>query len=286
MIFECKKAGGKLNINHAGQLFRYFSVTETRFAVLTNGVQYQFYTDLDQANKMDEKPFYEFNFLDFEAQDIEELRKFTKESFDIEKILSTASDLKYLREIQKVYTIQLNTPSEDFVKVIASRVYPGKFTQQVREQFTVLVRRAFNQLVTERINDRLKAAMAASAPDHEDSTPTETPSTQPPLEEQVVTTPEEWEGYFVVRAILRELVPVKRIAIRDAKGYCAILLDDNNRKPICRLYFNSPKKLSIGFFSAGKDEERVHIKDLDDIYKHVDKLHATILGYLGQKQTD
>ena len=267
-------------LNHAGQLFRYFSVTESRFGVLTNGVQYQFFTDLDHPNKMDEKPFFEFNFLDFEDQDIEELKKFSKESFDIGKILSTANDLKYLREIQKVFTAQLVTPSEDFVKVIASRVYTGKFTQQVRDQFTVLVRRAFNQLVAERINDRLKAAMAASLPDRNDLPPAESKPAEPASEEQVVTTPEEWEGYFVVRAILRELIPVKRIAIRDAKSYCAILLDDNNRKPICRLYFNSPKKLSVGFFSSGKEEERVQIKDLDDLYKHVDKLHSAVLGYL------
>lgn len=284
MIFECKKAGGELGINHAGQLFRYFSVTETRFSVLTNGVRYQFYTDLDQPNKMDDKPFFEFNFLDFEDQDLEELKKFSKESFDVGKILSTASDLKYLSEIQKVFTAQMNTPSEDFVKVIASRVYTGKFTQQVREQFTVLVRRAFNQLVAERINDRLKAAMAASIPDRNEPTPPEGTTTPTP-EEHVFTTPEEWEGYFVVRAILRELIPVKRISIRDAKSYCAILLDDNNRKPVCRLYFNSPKKMSVGFFSPGKEEERVSIKDLDDLYKHVDKLHATVLGYLGQGKT-
>jgi len=282
MIFECKKAGADLNINHAAQLFRYFSVTETRFGILTNGLTYQFYTDLDLPNKMDAKPFFEFDLLDWDDQNLEELRKFTKEAFDLPKILSTASDLKYLKEIQKVLSVQLNTPSEDFVKIIAGRVYSGKFTQQVRDQFSVLVRRAFNQLVAERIQDRLKAAMAAS--------PEESQALAPPqevasvdMQDAIVTTAEELEAFYIVRAILRELVPAKRIVMRDAKSYCAVLFDDNNRKPVCRFYFNSPKKKSIGIFDAAHQEERVYITELDDIYKIVAKLQAAVMAYLTSK---
>lgn len=74
ILFECKKCGGDLSINHASQLFRYFHVTEARFGVLTNGLIYRFFTDLEQPNKMDEKPFLEFNLLDFKDQDIDELK--------------------------------------------------------------------------------------------------------------------------------------------------------------------------------------------------------------------
>lgn len=281
VIFECKKAGAELGINQAGQLFRYFSVTESRFGVLTDGIRYLFFTDLDSANKMDEKPFFEFDIMNFDDQDIEELKKFTKEAFDIERIFSTASDLKYLKEIEKVLAVQLNTPSEDFVKVIAGRVYPGKFTQQVRDQFTTLVRRAFSQFVAGRINERLKAAMAGS-PDVAGETTQQTDVSEEQTDE-IITTSEEFEAFFIVRAILRELVPAKRIVMRDAKSYCAVLFDDNNRKPICRFYFNSPKKLSVGFFDAERNEERVPIRDLDDIYRHVDKLHAVTLAYIKGK---
>ncbi len=282
MIFECKKVGADLNINHAAQLFRYFSVTEARFGILTNGLVYQFYTDLDQTNKMDDKPFFEFDLLDWDDQNIEELRKFAKEAFDLPKILSTASDLKYLKEIQKVLSVQLNTPSEDFVKVIASRVYSGKFTQQVRDQFSNLVRRAFTQLVAERIQDRLKAAMAAN-PEEVEVASTPQDATDGDLDDGIVTTAEEMEAFYIVRAILRELVPAKRVVMRDAKSYCAVLFDDNNRKPICRFYFNSPKKKSIGIFEAGHQEERIYITDLDDIYKHVDRLQAAVMLYVTSK---
>jgi len=100
MLFECKKCGGDLSINHAGQLFRYFHVTEARFGVLTNGLVYRFFTDLEQPNKMDEKPFFEFNILDFNERDVEELKKFAKSAFDLDTILTTANDLKYTRSIQ------------------------------------------------------------------------------------------------------------------------------------------------------------------------------------------
>lgn len=281
MIFECKKAGLDLSLNHASQLFRYFSTTDTRFGVLTNGLRYHFYADLDQPNRMDDKPFFEFDLLDWDDQALEELRKFTKEDFDLSRILSTANDLKYLKEIQKVLGIQLNTPSEDFVKVIASRVYAGKFTQSVRDQFAGLVRRAFNQLLSDRIQDRLKAAMVATS---EDAVPHSDVDPRTP-DDVVSTTEEEREAFFIVRAILREMVPARRVVMRDAKSYCAVLFDDNNRKPICRLYFNASKKKSIGFFATDRQEERVYIQELDDLYKHVDKLQASVLMYLAPQAT-
>ncbi|CAG9001739.1 MAG: hypothetical protein CENE_03765 [Candidatus Celerinatantimonas neptuna] len=57
ILIECKKANEELNIKHASQLFRYFSVTNARIAILINGIIYQFYTDLDKTNKMDDKPY-------------------------------------------------------------------------------------------------------------------------------------------------------------------------------------------------------------------------------------
>jgi hypothetical protein len=69
----------------------------------------------------------------------------------------------------------------------------------------------------------------------------------------VTTTDDEREAFFVVRAIPREAVEVKRIALRDQQSYCGILLDDNNRKPIARLYFNGSKKaVGLSTMSSAK----------------------------------
>jgi len=77
ILVECKKIGEALNLNHAGQLFRYFHVTNARIAILTNGQVYKFFTDLDAPNKMDEKPFLELDLLDIDAHVVPELVKLT-----------------------------------------------------------------------------------------------------------------------------------------------------------------------------------------------------------------
>jgi len=283
MLFECKKSGGDLSINHAGQLFRYFHVTEARFGVLTNGLVYRFFTDLEQPNKMDEKPFFEFNILDFKERDVEELKKFAKSAFDIETILTTANDLKYTRAIQTKLAELVTNPSEDFVRLLSADLLGSKrFTPAVRDQFTTISKRAFEQFIGERINERLKGAMAPESVTVSDKHVVST-QVEPSIatESIVVTSSEELEGFHTVRAIIRNLVPTKRVVMRDAQSYCAILLDDNNRKPICRLRFNNTQKLKLGFFNAQKEEEQVSLEVVDDIYNYAEQIRATVASYVG-----
>jgi hypothetical protein len=285
MLFECKWHGANLNEEHASQLYRYFSVTEARFSVLTNGIVYRFYTDLEAPNKMDAKWFFEFNLLDIRDQDIEELKKFTKSAYDLNGILTTASELKYSREIQRIMAEQLQQPSEEFVRFFASQVYAGRMTQAIREQFTQTTRRALKQFINDQINERLKSALGTDA----QLTPAEQKITAPlSLEESkaaqeqlsVVTTADEMQGYYIVKAILHEVVDPKRVVIRDVQSYCSVLLDDNNRKPICRLRFNSGQKYIGLFDNTEKKEASVPISGLDEIYKYTDRLKATVGLYM------
>jgi hypothetical protein len=282
MLFECKKCGGDLSINHAAQLFRYFHVTEARFGVLTNGLVYRFFTDLEQPNKMDEKPFFEFNILDFKERDVEELKKFAKAAFDLDTILTTANDLKYTRAIQTKLAELMTDPTEDFVRLLSSGLLgTRKFTPAVRDQFTGITKRAFEQFIGERINERLKGAMSP-----EFVTVAEVPSPPAaaeatPSDPVVVTSLEELEGFHTVRALVRSLVPAKRVVMRDAQSYCAILLDDNNRKPICRLRFNNTQKLKLGLFNAQKEEEQVALDSVDDIHNFAEQIRATVSSYTG-----
>lgn len=287
ILFECKKVGSDLHINHASQLFRYFHVTAARFGVLTNGLIYRFFTDLEQPNKMDEKPFFEFNILDFKERDVEELKKFAKSAFDLEIILTTANELKYTRAIQNRLAEWMINPSEDFVRLVSSELLGSRrFTPAVRDQFTLITRRAFEQLVGERINERLKGAMAPESVSASEPVPlvgsqnSEPAAVTAGVEPQVVTSPEELEGFHIVRAIVRGLVPTKRIVMRDAQSYCAILLDDNNRKPICRLRFNNAEKLRLGIFNEKKEEEVVNLEAPDDIYNHAERIRAMLNSYL------
>lgn len=93
----------------------------------------------------------------------------------------------------------------------------------------------------------------------------------------IITTEEEIEGFNIVKAILREIIDVKRVTMRDTKSYCGILLDDNNRKPLCRLHFNSSKKY-IGIFSQ-KKEQRLEIGSVDEIFKYAEQIKSAVVEY-------
>lgn len=285
ILFECKKSGAELNISHAGQLFRYFHVTAARFGVLTNGLTYKFFTDLEQPNKMDEKPFFEFNILDFKDRDVEELKKFAKAAFDVDSILITANDLKYTRAIQQVLTAWIASPSEEFVRLVSAELIAGKrFTPAIKDQFTAITKRAFEQLIGERINQRLKGAMTPDPiPVQEAMLDVEPEQAADPT---VVTSEEELEAFYAIRAMLRGIVASKRVVMRDAQSYCAVLLDDNNRKPICRLRFNNLQKLRVGLFNEKKEEEIVGIESVDDIFTFESRLKATALAYVGSKESE
>ncbi|HBH7065791.1 TPA: type I restriction enzyme HsdR N-terminal domain-containing protein [Enterobacter cloacae] len=280
ILIECKKIGEPLNINHASQLFRYFHVTNARISILTNGQNYKFFTDLDAPNKMDEKPFLEVDLLDIDENIIPELKKLTKSSFDLESIINAAGELKYVSQIKKILHSQLNNPEDDFVKFFASRVYDGILTQKVRESFLNLTKKAASQYINDQVNERLKSAITGITP-----AIIETPNESSHIEEDehkdesdVVTTLEELEGYHIVKAITRAVLEAPRITHRDTKSYFGILVDDNNRKPLCRLHFNRTQKY-IGLFDIEKNETRHPIATVDDIYSFADILKATAALY-------
>jgi hypothetical protein len=276
MLFECKKSDCDLQEEHKSQLYRYFSVTESRFAILTNGVIYQFFSDIDEPNKMDSKPFFEFNILEFEEHDIDELKKFAKSTFSLEEILTTASSLKYTNAIKKVLVEEIDCPSDAFVRMFASQIYDGRLTQPVMEEFSHIVKQGWKQFLADQVNSRLKSALNVTSGEEESISSLEG-ITQEESDNGIVTTEEEIDAYHVVKAILREEVDVKRIAMRDTKSYCGILLDNNNRKPICRLHFNHAQKY-IGVLS-NKSEDRIPIDAIDDIFMHADKIKGVLSEY-------
>lgn len=270
MIIECKFWKEDLNL-HNSQLFRYFHVTKARFALLTNGIEYKFYSDLEVSNKMDDKPFFEFNILELRENTISELSKFHKSNFDVDKILKNASSLKYMREIKRLIEDQINDPSDDFVKMFASKVYDGKITAKVLDKFKDIVKKSYIQFVSEKVNNRLKSALSKEQESVDEKI----------VEEEVLkihTTEEELDGFRIVKAILRKDIELSRIYQRDTKSYFGIILDDNNRKPICRLHLNGNKKY-IGIFDQDKKESRHQISSLDDIYNYDKEILDTISFY-------
>ncbi len=279
ILVECKHWKDDLN-SHNGQLFRYFHVSNARFGILTNGIVYRFHTDLIEPNKMDEKPFFEFNMEKYRESEVEKLREFHKSYFNLETILNTASELKYTNEIRNAIIREVNDPSDEFIRYFARPVYPGRFTDVILAQFRSIVKQAFSQYTNDYLNERLKSAISSDAV-FENKTELKAEEEQAsPIEERIVTTEEELQGFYIVRSMLYpEIDNINRIVYRDTISYFGILCDDNNRKPICRLHFNTSNKY-IETFDAEKHGTKHLLATLNDLYKYRSELIDTCKSYL------
>ncbi|KIG16016.1 Prophage Lp2 protein 6 [Enhygromyxa salina] len=297
MLIEAKKVTADLAIEHSSQLFRYFTTTKARIAVLTNGIVYRFYSDLEESNKMDEKPFLELNLLDLRESLINEVSKLSKSNFDLENMLVAASDLKYMREIRATLERQLETPDEELVKFFFQQAHPnGRFVQSAKDQFSQLVKRTLLGFINDKVSDRLRSALARADDSESEELPAarvvdgdglsdDNDSANHGSDGGIVTTEAELEGYRVVKAIICDVVAAERVTYRDSKTYFAVLVDDNNRKPICRLHFNRSKKY-IGTFDTDKAETRHLIDTPDAIYSVRDLLRATATHWVSLDAAD
>ena len=268
MLVECKPVSSELSLKHASQLYRYFAATNARISLLTNGVVYQFYTDSDRANMMDDKPFFTFNLESYRKSDLAHLANFMRSDFDLERIVRQAGNLKLQSQVTALMREEFAKPSDDFVRLVASRIHDGRLTEQVRERFQNAIVNAISGLIRDGVNERLETAMRGGEV-------VETAIEDGEPEDAVVTTQVEIDGYNIVRAIASSKIDPSRVVLRDAKSYCAILLDNNNRRSIARLHFNSDTSRYLGLFS-GKAEDRVSVSGPVDIYKHREKILARI----------
>ena len=274
ILIECKSCSEQLD-KHASQLFRYFGTTPAKFGILTNGIIYRFYTDLEEANKMDLVPFLELDILSLKDSGIAELKKFCKDNFDKEKIFSTAEELKYSSLIKNVLSTEFDSPSEEFVRFILTNIYDGQKNQRIIEKFTPVVKRAFSSFVNEIVNNKISSALVKENEEpvsEKNETPEESTS-------KIVTTDEEIEAFFIVRAILAEIVPLEDIVHRDTEIYFGILYKDNNRKPICRLNLDRKNKQLL-IPDENKKFTKYIIEDLSDLYKYKEQLINSVNRYL------
>jgi hypothetical protein len=268
-LVEAKSVSTNLRETQYSQLFRYFATCDANIGILTNGLHIWFFTDLDAPNKMDSAPFFKFNLLDYDDNDLHELEKFHKANFSIENIKAAASTLKYLRGAMSFIEKQWATPDEEFVRMVARGIYEGKLTTAVVETFKPIVHRAFNDLFRQRAKARLDVAFAGGAEAELEAVD----------ENKIDTTPDELQGFMIVRAIAAEVAPVSRIVMRDAQSYCAVLFDDNNRKPIIRLHFNGKSKF-VTVFGAEKDGIRHDIANVEDLFQFRDPIKLVVQSYL------
>lgn len=274
ILIECKSCSENLE-KHSSQLFRYFGTSPAKFGILTNGIIYKFYTDLEESNKMDLVPFLEVDMMNLKDSSINELKKFCKDNFDKDKIFSTAEELKYSSLIKGALASEFENPSEEFVRFILTNIYEGQKNQRVIEKFTPVIKKAFSSFINEIVNNKISSALS----DDNDDDVKETEILSEEQTSKVVTTEEEIEAFYIIRGMLAEVIPVEDVVHRDTESYFGILYKDNNRKPICRINLDTKNKQLL-IPDISKKFERIYIDSLNDIYKYKKQLIEVIKRYL------
>lgn len=282
ILIECKCYGIDISHdNHYAQLFSYFAATDARIGILTDGVIYQFFADLDKNNKMDKKPFLTIDLVNLNESAIKELSKLTKSAFDVGDAINSASELKYVGGIKALLREQLKSPDDEFAKYFFKELCPENiYTGRLKNDFLGYTLRGIKEFITEEMKNLLDGAV--NPPKLELETEPEIIETK-----ELEFTEDEREGYYIIRAILSSVVSPSRITYRDTVGYCNILLDDNGRRQIVRLHFNNPENKKLEIFSIDADgnkrSDKFPINDLNEIYEYSDKLKLITTAYEEKK---
>ncbi|MCI6039986.1 MAG: endonuclease, partial [Clostridiales bacterium] len=277
---EAKWCGEQLD-THSSQLFRYFGTSEAKIGILTNGILYRFFTDLDEPNKMDLTPFMEFNILDIKENLIPELKRFQRSSLDLDTVFNAASELKYTTAIKQFLSQQAADPAEDFVSFVVGHVYNGRKTSSVVERFKPIVKRSFSQYLNDILNERFKSMLNAS--DEEKKQEKETQPEEEAMQEEasaIHTTAEEVEAFFIIKALVHDVIEPSRLSYKDTQSYFSILVDNKTTRWICRLQIEGRKKSVIIRGGEAKKEERIPITNNNDLYGLKDKF---VLAALSQQ---
>ena len=275
VLMECKKLDDPLDVDRAAQLARYFHTTTARVAILTNGLVYKFFSDLDAENTMDTTPFMVVDIERVSEQDLENLGGFSKTAFDLEGVRTAAANMKYVNGMKAYLAEAFVNPEDDFVRFLARKVYSGSMWASRVETFTGLTKLAFQGFVHDRVNRLITRAVA----DDRDS-PVSIEAPEPPAK---APDEEEIAGYEAVKAILEEVVDTRRLSMRDTVNYCAIVLDDNRRKTVCRLHFNSANRWYMMVLGQELEPVQCHVDTVDGLANYREQLVAAVNSYLGQK---
>lgn len=280
ILIEAKSISEKLT-KHDSQLFRYFGTTTSKFGILTNGQEYKFYTDLDEPNKMDNTPFLTIDITKIKDIQIVEIAKFHKENFDIDKITSSAAELKHLNNLKAFLSEQLSQPTDSFLKYIVGEIYEGPKTKNTLEKFEPIVKKGFSQFISERVNEKLSAALNTNV-----DTKLSNDEIVEEIEEaskadsEIVTTPEELEAYTTTKIVLKDIIDPSRVFYRDNRSYFNILIDDNIRKWIMRVYVSN-HQIKLVFNNEARTT--VEIKNPLDIVQYSAELEEVTKKFIPTK---
>lgn len=284
ILIEAKSCNDTLD-KHGSQLFRYYTTSAAKFGVLTNGIKYQFFTDLDEPNKMDQKPFFELDLFDLKDSAVQYLKSFSKDELDVDAIVNSASDLKYTSLIKEFLKTQTESPSENFANYILGEIYEGRRTAAIIDKFIPILKKSFNQFINETMSNKFRETLKSSDSDSKDTVASQEVAADIDVDvpeiKKIITTNEELEAYAIIKSILRPVIDISRISFKDTESYFGILADDNTRKWICRLSLNVKKVLILP--EEDKTQTKYTLESLDDLYSYADKLIVIANRYIASE---
>ncbi|MBQ9211138.1 MAG: type I restriction enzyme HsdR N-terminal domain-containing protein [Clostridia bacterium] len=269
ILIEAKWNGYSLD-GYESQLYNYFSATSAKLGILTNGVIYRFFGDLDSDNRMDITPFREINMLALAEKDMEDLAAFHRDTFDIEAIVGAATEMKYSSEVIALLDRLFSDPDNEFTAFIMKRVYNGKKTAKSAKNFQTIVKRSIDQYLADRISAGIAAIQEANKPE------------EPAQEDNgIITTQEEIEAYYIIRTLLHQYIDPARVQYKDCRSYFAVLLDGKTTQWICRLYPVNDALWQIHYpTEEAKKPEKQILQSNDDLYACQDRLRRAVQKYL------
>lgn len=248
ILVEAKKYGSKLTDKEAGQLNGYFNNTKnSKIAVLTNGIEYRFYSDVVAPNIIDSKPFFTFNISNYSELDLESLIRFDKRYIKVIEIVKSAQEIVFIESFENAFFKEIVAPSKDLLKIIHKNMtFTSKFNDETQGKMINLFTSSFLKCMYDK-----KVLLESMS------------NTQ-----GVITTELEIQAYHIIRTLLiqNKKIPKDRIAFRDFKSFFNICIDDSTKKVICKLVFNDSKmKFSI-------DNNEYLLENIDDLLKYKNEL--------------
>ncbi|MDR2007572.1 MAG: type I restriction enzyme HsdR N-terminal domain-containing protein [Alphaproteobacteria bacterium] len=260
--------------NHGTQLHRYFGTTlETKIGVLTNGIEYQFFSDIENQNTMDSEPFFTFNLESPKVKsEVVSIKKFIQHTFNIDEVIDFAEKNKIKTSIQNLLKKELENPSDDFVKYFIDKLTDKKKTPNLIQTYKEICKVAFNSMITDLAKEKITNTLSNL------QNKTEIETNEKSDEEQIITTEEEMQAFFIIQAIGAEIpeISVNDITYKDTLSYFNILYKNKVTQWICRLKITDRIK-RVEFKHNGK---KIDLEELSDLYKYKTEIFEAIKQYL------
>ena len=146
---EAKSAKTILSDKVIDQLDDYFHHSDAVAGVLTNGIDYWLFTDLDKTNVMDSEPYHRVNIKrpkDITDNDISHFKALARSHVQQNAVRRQARRERHRKLVNEIVTTELHSPSQDFLKLVGRKAGIKPLTKAALKSLEPLVAEAIDQI--------------------------------------------------------------------------------------------------------------------------------------------